>query len=165
VLSLACTPLSSLFGLRAAIRWRRPLGVYSFVYAAIHLSIFVLIDYGLDPELLREAIFEKRFALAGLAAFTLLLPLALTSTDGWKRRLGRRWKLLHRLAYPAAGAAIIHYVWLVKADLRVPLLFAAIVAILLALRWPPLRRALAAARRPHARPKRAPQAAPPQQSP
>ena len=138
--SLACTPARTLFGLRAAIRWRRPLGMYAFLYAGLHFLTFTVVDYGLDPVLLREAIFEKRYALAGFIAFLLLVPLALTSTRGWMRRLGKRWKRLHMLVYPAALLVIVHYVWLVKANTRVPLLYGAILVLLLAARLPWVRR-------------------------
>src|SRR5690606_27212959 len=94
VLSLACTPASALLGQKWALKLRRPLGLYAFLYAAVHLLIFVALDYGLDLGLIWAAIAEKRFVLAGLAAFLLLVPLAPTSTKGWQRRLGRRWKLL-----------------------------------------------------------------------
>ncbi len=140
VLSLACTPLSAIFGLRQALKWRRPLGLYAFFYAALHFLIFVGVDYGLDLSLLREALLEKRYALAGSAALLLLLPLAITSTRGWMRRLGRHWKRLHRLVYPAGILAVVHYVWLVKADLREPLMWGAAVALLLSLRLPAVRR-------------------------
>lgn len=154
VLSLACTPASRLLGLRRAIRWRRPLGVYASVYVGLHFLTFVGLDYGFDPALLREAIFEKRYALVGFAAFLLLLPLAFTSTAGWMRRLGKRWTVLHRLVYPAAVLAILHYSWSVKADLQVPLEFGAALLILLALRLPRLRRAVhrLAQRTPRSRP-------------
>jgi len=141
VLSLACTPLSAIFGLRQALKWRRPLGLYAFFYAALHFLIFAAVDYGLDLGLLREAIFEKRYALAGLAALLLLIPLAITSTRGWMRRLGKRWKRLHRLAYLAGILAVVHYVWLVKADRREPLMWGAALAVLLVLRLPAVRRA------------------------
>jgi sulfoxide reductase heme-binding subunit YedZ len=134
VLSLACTPASSIFGIRMAIRWRRPLGLYAFLYAALHFTTFVFLDYGLDPVLLREAIFEKRYALVGFAAFLLLIPLAITSTKGWMRRLGKRWKKLHRLVYPAALLVVVHYVWLVKSDIRVPLGYGVVILALLATR-------------------------------
>jgi sulfoxide reductase heme-binding subunit YedZ len=142
VLSLACTPASSLFGLRMALRWRRPLGLYAFLYAGLHFATFVLLDYGLDPVLLREAIFEKRYALVGFTAFLLLLPLAVTSTQGWMRRLGRRWKKLHRLVYLAALLVVVHYVWLVKSDIRVPLAYGAVIVALLAARTKPVKRAV-----------------------
>ena len=141
VLSLACTPASSLLGVRMAIRWRRPLGVYAFVYALLHFLTFTVLDYGLDFGLLREAIFEKRFALVGFAAFVLLIPLAITSTQGSMRRLGKRWKKLHRLVYPAALLVVVHYVWLVKSDIRVPLGYGAVILLLLAARTAPVKRA------------------------
>jgi sulfoxide reductase heme-binding subunit YedZ len=142
VLSLACTPASSVFGFRPALRWRRPLGLYSFMYALLHFVTFVGLDYGFDVGLLREAIFEKRYALVGFSAFMLLLPLAITSTRGWMRRLGKRWKLLHRAVYLVALLVIVHYVWLVKSDIQVPLTYAAILLFLLVLRLPPVRHAL-----------------------
>lgn len=148
VLSLACTPLNTLFGFRQALTLRRPLGLYAFAYATLHLLNFALVDYGLDPVLLREAILEKRYVLVGFAAFLLLLPLAITSTKGFQRRLGKQWKQLHRLVYLAALLAIVHFVWLVKADVREPLVYGAIVTGLLALRIPLVRRLLTRARRP-----------------
>ncbi len=146
VLSLACTPASSLLGVRMALRWRRPLGVYAFMYAALHFLTFTVLDYGLDPGLLREAIFEKRFALVGFAAFVLLIPLAITSTHGWMRRLGKRWRKLHRLVYPAALLVVVHYVWLVKSDIRVPLAYGAVILLLFAARTAPVKKAFAQTR-------------------
>ncbi len=146
ILSLACTPLSSVFGLRQAVRWRRPLGLYAFLYATLHFLTFTVVDYGLDPVLLREAIFEKRYALAGFAAFLLLLPLAITSTRGWMRRLGKRWRRLHQAVYVAGLLVVVHYVWLVKADRREPLLWGSALLILLLLRIPIVRRHVASFR-------------------
>ena len=140
VLSLACTPLNSIFGFRQAIKLRRPLGVYAFLYALGHFSIF-LFDYMFDPRLLLEAVFLKRYALVGFAAFLILLPLALTSTKGWQKRLGKKWTTLHKGVYIAACLVIIHFIWLVKADIRQPLEFGAVVAALLALRLPPVKHA------------------------
>lgn len=142
VLSLACAPVSSVLGLRLALKWRRPLGLYAFFYAALHFLTFTVLDYGLDLFLLREAIFEKRYALVGFAAFVLLVPLAITSTRGWMKRLGKRWKRLHRVVYVAGVLVVVHYIWLVKADRREPLLWGAVVLLLLSLRLPFLRRAL-----------------------
>jgi sulfoxide reductase heme-binding subunit YedZ len=142
VLTLACTPVNTLFGWRPALKIRRWLGLYTFGYAAIHFTIFVWLDYGLDPQLLREAIFEKRFALVGFAAGLLMLPLAITSTRGWQRRMGQRWKKLHRLVYLTAILAVIHYLWLVKADIRPPLIFGAIIGLLFLMRWKPVRQTL-----------------------
>jgi sulfoxide reductase heme-binding subunit YedZ len=146
VLSLACTPLNTVLGVRMAIKWRRPLGLYAFMYAALHFLTFTVLDYGLDPLLLREALFEKRYALVGFVAFLILVPLAITSTRGWMKRLGKRWKRLHQLVYVAGLLVIVHYVWLVKADRREPLLWGTAIAILLLLRLPPLRRAMAGLR-------------------
>lgn len=139
VLSLACTPLNSLFGFRAALKLRRPLGVYAFLYVCLHLLTFVGLDYGFDPGLIYEAIFEKRYALVGFAAFCLLLPLFFTSTKGWQRRLGKRWKKLHQLVYLIAPLAVFHYLWLVKSDIRQPLFFGALVVLLLVLRIPAVK--------------------------
>ncbi len=143
VLALACTPLNSALGVKQALPLRRPLGLYAFGYACLHVLTFTVLDYGLDVELLWQELSQKRYVLVGFAAFLLLTPLALTSTRGWMRRLGRRWKRLHRLVYLAALLVIVHFVWLVKADHREPLTYGAIVVGLLALRLPPVRRALA----------------------
>ncbi len=143
VAALAVTPLNTLFGWRRLIPLRRPLGVYAFLYALQHFLTFVWLDYGLDPVLLEEAIFEKKYALVGFGAFLILLPLAATSTAGWMRRLGKRWKRLHRLVYVAAVLVVVHFVWLVKADVREPLAYGAVVAALLALRVPRVREAVA----------------------
>ncbi|HNP71790.1 MAG TPA: protein-methionine-sulfoxide reductase heme-binding subunit MsrQ [Kouleothrix sp.] len=146
VLSLVCTPLNTLFGLKFVLPSRRPLGLYAFFYVCLHLLIFAVLDYGLDWGLIQQTIAEKRYVLVGFAAFLLLLPLAATSTKGWMRRLGKRWKQLHRLVYLAAILAVVHFVWLVKADIREPLVYGAILALLLALRLAPVRRAAASLR-------------------
>lgn len=139
ILSLAVTPAIILFRWYPVKPLRRIFGLYAFMYAALHFLIFVGLDYAFDPLLLREAIFEKRYALVGFAAFVLLIPLAVTSTRGWIKRLGRRWVQLHRLVYLAALLVIVHYVWLVKSDTRAPLAFGAVVALLLIIRLPAVR--------------------------
>jgi methionine sulfoxide reductase heme-binding subunit len=149
VLSLACTPLNTLFGLRQLLPLRRPLGLYAFAYAALHFSIFVWLDYGFNLALIREAIVEKRYVLVGFAAFLLLIPLAITSTKGWQRRLGKHWKQLHRLVYLVAPLVILHYVWLVKADIRKPLAYGAVIALLFVLRTPGIRRRITMFRQRH----------------
>jgi sulfoxide reductase heme-binding subunit YedZ len=141
ILSLACTPLNTVFGFRQALKVRRPLGLYAFLYASLHFLIFIGLDYQFDLYLLREAIFEKRYALVGFSAGLILLALAITSTRGWMKRLGRTWAKLHKLIYLAGILVIVHYVWLVKSDIREPLLFGVIVLILLFLRIPFVRRA------------------------
>ncbi|MBI1877549.1 MAG: sulfoxide reductase heme-binding subunit YedZ [Chloroflexi bacterium] len=143
VLSLACTPVSTVFGFKQVLPLRKPLGLYAFMYVCLHFLTFIGLDYGFDPGLLYEAIFEKRYALVGFAAFLILLPLAITSTQGWMRRLGKNWKRLHRWVYLVGILAVVHYVWLVKSDIREPLLYGAAVGVLLILRLPALRRPIA----------------------
>jgi sulfoxide reductase heme-binding subunit YedZ len=140
VLTLSITPLNTVFGFRQLLRIRRWLGLYAFFYASVHFIIFIGLDYGLDIELLKEAIFEKPYALVGFATGLILLALALTSTKGWMRRLGRWWKRLHKFIYLAAVLAVVHFLWLVKSDIRVPLLYGAIVILLLAIRIPQVRK-------------------------
>lgn len=142
VLALACTPINSVFGFKPVLRLRRPLGLYAFMYASFHFLTFVGLDYGFDPELIREAILEKRYALVGFATFLILLPLAATSTKGWMRRLGRHWKRLHRGVYLAGLLAVLHFVWLVKSDIREPLLYGGVVVLLLVLRISGIRRGI-----------------------
>ena len=137
-LSLACTPANTL-GFKPALKVRRALGLYTFLYAAIHFLVFVGLDYGFDPALLKDALLEKRYALAGLAAFLILLPLAITSTKGWMKRLGQVWKKLHQWVYVAALLVVVHFVWLVKADIREPLTYGAVVVLLLIFRIPRIR--------------------------
>jgi sulfoxide reductase heme-binding subunit YedZ len=139
LLSLTITPINTLFGFRQLIPLRRWLGLYAFLYAAVHVSIFTGVDYGFDLVLLKEAILEKPYAFVGAATFLILLPLALTSTQGWMRRLKKNWKRLHRLVYAAAPLATIHYAWAQKADIRVPIMVGVFVALLLVLRIGPVR--------------------------
>lgn len=141
-LSLVCTPLNRLLGSRQVLLVRRPLGLYAFFYTTLHVLAFVVLDYGLDYQQILRLIVEKRYLLVGTPAFLLLIPLALTSTMGWRRRMGRRWVVLHQLVYPAAVLSVLHYVLLVKADIRDPLMYTVIFAALLALRIPPVRHAI-----------------------
>lgn len=146
VLSLACTPLNTVFGFSQALKVRRPLGLYAFFYASLHFLIFIGVDYQFDLVLLEEAIFEKRYALVGFSAGLILLALAITSTRGWMKRLGRTWAQLHRFVYLAGILVIIHYVWLVKSDVREPLAFGAVVILLLIARVPSVRKKLSRVR-------------------
>jgi sulfoxide reductase heme-binding subunit YedZ len=141
LLSLSCTPLGRLTGWTWMVALRKPLGLYSFLYVSLHLLVFVGLDYGLDGRLIGLAIAEKRYVLAGLVSFLLLLPLAATSTRAAQRRLGRWWRRLHWLVYPAAIAALLHFLWLSKVA-RVPLLAAALLLVLLLVRIPLLRQRL-----------------------
>ena len=139
VSSLACTPIYVLFRFRPALRLRRPLGLYAFAYASLHMLTFVGPDYGFDLVLIAKEILEKRFVQVGLLAFLILLTLAVTSTRGWAKRLGRNWKRLHRVVYLAALLVVVHFVWAVKADIRVPLLYGVVVVLLLTIRIPRVR--------------------------
>ena len=112
------------------------------MYASMHFLNFVGLDYGFDFYLIREDISEKRFALAGLAAFLSLLPLAVTSTRAWIKKLGKNWERLHWLIYLAALLAVTHFIWQVKADLREPLAYGTIIALLLIIRIPAVRKAV-----------------------
>ncbi len=141
LLSLAMTPLRRLLGQAWPIRFRRLIGLYAFFYACLHLSIYLVLDLGGYWTQIFEDIAKRPYITVGFSAWLLLLPLAVTSTRGWIRRLGRRWGQLHRLVYVAGGLAVLHYLWLVKSDLREPLLYATVLALLLGLRlWWRLRR-------------------------
>jgi methionine sulfoxide reductase heme-binding subunit len=147
VLSLACTPLNTLFGLRQALTVRRSLGLYAFMFAALHFTIFIWIDYGFDWEFLRLDIINKRYILVGATALIILTLLAATSFKWWMKRLGKRWKALHRLIYLAAPLVVLHYAWARKGDIfrlqgdiLQPLAFGVVVALLLLARLPALRR-------------------------
>lgn len=140
VLSLACTPLNTVFGFRQALKVRRALGLYAFMYAAIHFFIYTGLDYQFDLGLIWLELAEKRYVLVGFAAFLILLPLALTSTKGWQRRLGKLWKRLHKWVYLAGVLVIFHYVWVQKSDIREPIIWGAILGLLLVLRIPVVRR-------------------------
>jgi sulfoxide reductase heme-binding subunit YedZ len=145
--SLAITPLRRLSGRGRLVRFRRLVGLFAFAYGTTHLLGYVVLDQWFAWPYIVEDIAERPFILAGFAAWCLLLPLAVTSTRGWIRRLGRAWGRLHRLVYVAAGLGVLHFYWKVKADTREPLVFAAILALLLAARVPPVRNLLTRAGR------------------
>src|SRR5436190_15006047 len=134
LLSLAITPLRRLSGWNTLIRFRRMLGLFAFAYATAHLLIYVVVDQGLALKYIVEDVAKRRFITAGMVAFVLLVPLAITSTKGWIRRLGRRWQSLHRLIYVSGVAAAVHYVWKVKVALGPPVYYAIAIAFLLAFR-------------------------------
>jgi sulfoxide reductase heme-binding subunit YedZ len=153
VLSLACTPLNNLFGWRELLKRRRALGLYAFLYATIHVIIFVDLDYGLAWSLILQNILEKQYIIFGAIAFLLLVALAFTSFDIWKKRLGKNWKRLHQLVYLLAPLAVLHYALGKKGDffglqgeIIRPLIYALIVSLLLIMRIPPVRKALASIR-------------------
>lgn len=134
LLTLSVTPLRRLSGWNAVIKIRRPLGLWAFAYALAHFLIWMVLDLGLEFAWIAEDIAERPYITVGFTGFVLLTPLAVTSTRGWIRRLGRRWARLHKLAYVAAGLGVVHYYWLVKADVRLPLVLGAVWMALMALR-------------------------------
>lgn len=146
VLSLAITPLHTLTGWARLVPLRKWFGLYAFFYVCLHFLIFLGLDYVFNLQLIYQAIFEKPYALVGFVAFLLLLPLAITSTKGWMKRLGKNWKRLHRLVYAAMVLGLLHYSWVQKADIREPLIWSGVVVVLYALRLPPVRRPLIRAR-------------------
>ena len=142
VLTLACTPVYSVFGLKQALVLRRLLGLYTFAYASLHFLNFVGLDYGFDFALIWQDIAGKRFVVAGFAAFLILLTLAITSSSGWKKRLGENWKRVQRLIYAAALLGALHFVWQAKADLGVPLIYTGIIVLLLVVRIPKIAKVI-----------------------
>jgi sulfoxide reductase heme-binding subunit YedZ len=139
--SLACTPLNTIFGFRRALTVRRSLGLIAFAYASLHLLNFVGLDYGFDWNLIvQDAVLDKPYILAGSLALLLLALLAITSTRGWMRRLGRNWKRLHRLVYAAGVLVVLHFLWQAKAAERwEPLMYGGVLAALLLVRVPAVR--------------------------
>jgi methionine sulfoxide reductase heme-binding subunit len=134
--TLAVTPLRRLTGQAWLVRLRRMLGLYAFFYAALHFTTYLWLDQFFDWPAIAADIVKRPYITVGFAALVLMLPLAVTSTKGWIRRLGPRWKQLHRLVYAIGVLAVLHYLWLVKADLLEPGIYAAILALLLAARLP-----------------------------
>lgn len=135
MITLTVTPLRRITGYASLIRLRRMLGLFAFFYTVLHLSTFVVLDHFFDPAAILQDIFKRPYITAGSVGLLLMAPLAVTSTAGWIRRLGgRRWQQLHRLVYFSAIAGVIHFLWLVKADLREPLIFAGVLAVLLGYR-------------------------------
>lgn len=153
VLSLACTPLNTLFKWNELLKRRRALGLYAFMYAVIHVLIFLHLDYGLAWSLIAQTIFQKPFIIVGVISFLLLIPLAWTSFDIWKKRLGKTWKRLHQTVYLIAPLVVLHYAWSKKGNFFAlqgeiirPLTYGLVVVLLLILRIPQVRKAAASLR-------------------
>lgn len=135
VLTLSVTPLRRLTGWSEAVRFRRMIGLFAFFYGSLHFLTYVWLDQFFAIDEIVKDIAKRPFITVGFTAFSLMVPLALTSTTGWIRRLGgKRWQRLHRLVYFSAIAGVSHYWWLVKADIQRPQIYAAIVAVLLGFR-------------------------------
>ncbi|MCC4621629.1 protein-methionine-sulfoxide reductase heme-binding subunit MsrQ [Xanthomonas cassavae CFBP 4642] len=148
LITLAITPLRQLTGQAAVIRFRRMLGLYAFFYASVHLAVYLSLDLRGFWTQIFEEILKRPYITVGFAAWLLLLPLAVTSTQGWMRRLKRNWGRLHQLIYPIAVLAVLHFWWLVKSDIREPALYAGILVALLGWRvWKKLSARRTTARR------------------
>ena len=142
IASFSITPISILSGQANLRPIRRPLGVYGFCYMTLHLLAYAWLSNGFDWELILRDIGERRAMSIGLLAFALLIPLALTSTNGWQKRLGRRWKLLHRLVYFAVPFSLLHYFWLERDIRDWVLVNIVIVTFLITIRLPFIRRSI-----------------------
>lgn len=142
VASLACTPISRLFSWPRPIQIRRALGLYGFLYTVLHVWNYAVWESGLDWELIARDLEERRAMAVGLLALLSLIPLAATSTRGWQRRLGKRWRKLHRLVYLAVPLSVWHYLWLERDIITVPVICAVVVGVLLALRVSIVRQTL-----------------------
>jgi methionine sulfoxide reductase heme-binding subunit len=130
ITTLAITPLRKLLGLPDLIRFRRLVGLFAFFYACLHFSAYIGLDQFFDFSAIWKDIAKRPYITAGFTGFVLMIPLAVTSTTGWIRRLGgKRWQKLHRLIYITAIAGVIHYYWLVKSDIRLPVFYGFLVAI------------------------------------
>jgi sulfoxide reductase heme-binding subunit YedZ len=130
--TLCISPLRRLLGLPDLIRFRRMLGLFAFFYGCLHFATYLWLDKFFDFHEIVNDVWKRPFITVGFLGFMAMVPLALTSTAGWIRRLGgRRWQMLHRLIYLSACAGVVHYYWLVKSDVRKPLLYGGIMAVLL----------------------------------
>ena len=136
LITLAVTPVRRLTGRNDLIRYRRMLGVFTFFYASLHFTTYIWLDQFFDLAAIFKDVYKRPFITVGFAAFMLLLPLAITSTNAMMRRLGKRWQQLHRLVYLIGSLGVLHYVWLVKKDLTQPLIYGGVLLVLLTLRLP-----------------------------
>ena len=131
LLTLAVSPAARLVRRPVLVRFRRMIGLWAFAYVALHFLVYLALLAGWDPLVIAEDIYKRPYITVGFGALLALLPLAVTSTRGWQRRLGRRWKALHRLVYPAAIAAWTHLWWLSKASYQDAAIYGAVLAVLL----------------------------------
>jgi len=134
LLSLVMTPLRWMTKSLVPTRFRRMIGLFAFFYVALHFTVYLVLDQQLDVGAIVDDLFKRTYIIAGFVSLLVLVPLALTSTKGMMRRLGKRWKSLHRWVYVASIAAVLHYIWLAKGDQIEPLIYAAVLAVLLGAR-------------------------------
>jgi sulfoxide reductase heme-binding subunit YedZ len=134
LITLGVTPVRRFTGWNGIGRYRRMLGVFAFTYATLHFLTYVVLDQFFAWHFILEDVAKRRWITVGFTSFLLLIPLAVTSTNGWIRRLGKRWVKLHQLVYVAAAGGVLHFLWLVKKDVREPVIFALVLVALLALR-------------------------------
>ncbi|MCF6277871.1 MAG: sulfoxide reductase heme-binding subunit YedZ [Anaerolineales bacterium] len=153
IFSLESSPISALFGWREILKRRRTLGLYAFLYATLHVIVFLALDYGFAWGLIVQAILEKRYTLIGSLSFLLLLPLAITSFRYWMVKLGKNWKRLHKLVYLIAPLVVIHFAWARKGnifslqgDVLLPFSYGVTVILLLTLRIPAIKKGIASLR-------------------
>jgi sulfoxide reductase heme-binding subunit YedZ len=136
LITLTITPLRVLLKQPNLARFRRMLGLFAFFYGTLHFATWFALDKGFDLSEMWKDVLKRTFITAGFTGYVLMIPLAITSTAGWVRRLGfKRWQQLHRLIYITAAAGVIHYYWLVKSDIRLPVMYGAILLVLLAYRF------------------------------
>jgi sulfoxide reductase heme-binding subunit YedZ len=142
LITLAITPIRKLTGVGVVVQFRRMAGLFAFFYAVVHFSIYLVFDHFFALAAIVEDVTQRPYVTVGFTSLVLLIPLAITSTKGWVKRLGgRRWTRLHQLIYVAAAGGVMHYLWLVKADTRRPVVFGLILVALLGLRlWRPRQR-------------------------
>ncbi|HLX44078.1 MAG TPA: protein-methionine-sulfoxide reductase heme-binding subunit MsrQ [Bryobacteraceae bacterium] len=135
LITLSITPLRMLLNQPQLTRFRRMFGLFAFFYGLLHFTTWFWLDKALDFSEMGKDILKRPFITAGMTGLALMIPLAITSTAGWVRRLGfNRWQALHRLVYVSATAGVIHYYWLVKSDIRLPVMYGAILTVLLGYR-------------------------------
>ena len=134
LITLSVTPLRKIFGWKQLIRLRRMFGLFTFFYVCVHFSIYIVFDHFFDINEIAKDIIKRPYVTVGFSAFLLLIPLAVTSTNKMVKRLGKRWKQLHQLVYVIAVLGVLHYLWLVKADVLQPVIHAIILLILLGIR-------------------------------
>jgi sulfoxide reductase heme-binding subunit YedZ len=136
LVTLSVTPVRRITGWNPLIQLRRPIGLFAFFYASLHFLVWMVLDLGFEFSWIAEDIEKRPYITLGFAGFVLLIPLAATSTKGWIRRLGKKWTRLHALVYVTTALAVIHFYWLVKSDVRLPLLLGAVYAVLMGTRVP-----------------------------